>query len=178
MGIVLRYYNCFTHELITWYLDMTTLSRQKIPLFLTFCLSLNLFSCSNNTVNEHTSSYEKYSVEDFENTLMNLDIAISEHNYRIIHRSTIGQAIRDRGEKDFPLSTITEFCNITSAREMMEINPDLINAMPCRIAVREDPDGVLVSTRLMNESVSNPKQAEFAKRINQNLKAIIADTVQ
>ncbi len=157
---------------------MTTIQSQKIPAILMFILIFfSLTGCPSGSETAYHVSYEKYSNENFENTLMNLDIAISEHNYRIIHRSTIGQAVRDRGEKDFPLSTITEFCNITYAREMMEINPDLINAMPCRIAVREASEGVLVSTRLMDESVSNPKQVEFAKRINQNLKEIIADTV-
>ena len=158
---------------------MTTIQAQKIPAILMFILVFfSLIGCRSEGEAAHHVSYEKYSNEDFENTLMNLDIAISEHNYRIIHRSTIGQAVRDRGEKDFPLSTITEFCNITYAREMMEINPDLINAMPCRIAVREEPEGILVSTRLMDEIVDNLKQAEFAKRINQNLIEIIADTVE
>lgn len=158
---------------------MTTIQSQKIPVILIFILVLfSLLGCRSEHQTTHQISYEKYSNEDFENTLMNLDIAISEHNYRIIHRSTIGQAVRDRGEKDFPLSTITEFCNITHAREMMEINSDLINAMPCRVAVREESGGVLVSTRLMDETVSNPKQVEFAKRINQNLINIIANTVE
>ena len=158
---------------------MTSISSQKIPALVVFLLVLlSLAGCGLDSPPAHHVSYEKYSSEAFDDTLMNLDIAISEHNYRIIHRSTIGQAIRDRGEENFPLSTITEFCNITYAREMMEINPDLINAMPCRIAVREEPDGILVSTRLMDETVSDPKQADFAKRINQDMMEIIADTVE
>ena len=159
---------------------MTLHQPQKIPHYLLFFILFFTLAGCNKTPKAaaHFVSYEKYSAEDFDTTLMNLDIAISEHNYRIIHRSTIGQAIRDRGEEDFPLSTITEFCNITYAREMMEINPDLINAMPCRIAVREEPDGVLVSTRLMDETVADPKQVAFAKRINHNLTEIIADTVE
>ena len=138
-------------------------------------LFLLLLSCTSQDQND---IYQKYSSEDFENTLLNLDIAISEHNYRIIHRSTIGQAIRDRGEPEFPLSTITEFCNITYAREMMLINPDLINDMPCKIAVRETEQGVLVSTKLMNELSKNPEQVQFSQRINQNLRKIINETVE
>ncbi len=122
--------------------------------------------------------YQKISDYTFEDTLMNLDIAIAEHNYRIIHRSNIGQAIRERGDDDFPLSTITSFCNISYAKEMMLINPDLINDMPCNIAVREQGDHVLVSSQLMNENTGSVEQQTFAKKINNNLINIIEATVE
>ena len=123
--------------------------------------------------------YERESPYSFQDTILNLDIAISEYNYRIIHRSHIGQAVRDSGDKDFPLSTITSFCNITYAKEMMEINPLLINDMPCNIAVRETAEGkVIVGTKLMREAVSDPAQKKFAEKINANLKGIIGATIE
>lgn len=131
--------------------------------------------------NQQTESrlYEKESPYSFEDTLLNLDIAISEQNYRIIHRSHIGQAIRDRGDADFPLATITNFCNITYAKELMEINPQLINEMPCNISVRQSKSGqVIVSTLLMDETSDNDKQQAFAKKINHNLKTIIGATIE
>ncbi len=135
-----------------------------------------VISCS---YNDNTKVYQQYSEYSFEETLLNLDLAISEHNYRIIHRSDIGQAVRDRGEKDFPLSTITNFCNITYAKEMIEINANLINEMPCTIAVREETNkGIVVSSRLMDEYTSNEQQNQFAIKINSNLKSIIAATVE
>lgn len=122
--------------------------------------------------------YEKESPYSFEDTILNLDIAISEYNYRIIHRSHIGQAVRDRGDTDFPLSTITSFCNITYAKEMMQINPKLINDMPCNIGVRQDAGKVIVGTKLMQEAVADPAQQAFAKKINANLKGIIGATIE
>lgn len=123
--------------------------------------------------------YERESPYSFEDTILNLDIAISEYNYRIIHRSHIGQAVRDRGDKDFPLSTITSFCNIAYAKEMMTINPVLINDMPCNIGVRQTLDGkVIIGTKLMQERVSDPDQQAFAKKINANLKGIIGATIE
>ena len=138
--------------------------------------SLMLVSCQSQVENR---IYEKESRYSFEDTILNLDIAISEYNYRIIHRSHIGQAVRDRGDEDFPLSTITSFCNITYAKEMMEINPLLINEMPCNIGVRQTNDGkVIIGTKLMDEQVSDPAQQAFAKKINDNLKGIIGATVE
>ena len=154
---------------------MTSKRLLKVSILLTLLIT-TIIGCSKN---ESTNIYQLLSDYSFEETLLNLDLAISEHNYRIIHRSQIGQAIRDRGEKDFPLSTITNFCNITYAKEMIEINADLINEMPCTIAVREQSArGIIVSSRLMDEQTANDQQNQFALKINNNLKSIIAATVE
>ena len=153
---------------------LITRSMKAILLVLTLYF---LISCSQ--FRPAAQIYERTSPYSFEDTLLNLDIAISEQNYRIIHRSHIGQAVRDRGDDDFPLATITNFCNITYAKEMMQINPQLINEMPCFISVRQSgSDGVVVSTKLMDEDVADTKQSEFAKKINLNLKTIIGATIE
>ena len=153
---------------------MTHLQPLKVPsVFLFLCF---LLSACNTDV--QTRIYQQESPYDFEDSMQNLDIAISEYNYRIIHRSNIGQAIRDRGDKNYPLSTVVSFCNITYAKEMMEINSDLINDMPCIITVREEGETVIIGTQLMNENTKNTDQKEFSIRINANLRAIIASTIE
>ena len=153
---------------------MTIKQLLKIPLAISF-LTLSLMGCK---TDDQTRLYQHHSSYSFEDTLLNLDIAIAEHNYRIIHRSHIGQAVRDRGEVDYPLSTITSFCNITYAKEMMEVNSDLINDMPCNVAVRETTDGVIVSTTLMDANTDLESQNQFANKINNNLKSIIEATIE
>ena len=153
---------------------MTIQQILKYPLALSF-LALSLMGCETDDQNR---LYQHHSSYSFEDTLLNLDIAIAEHNYRIIHRSHIGQAVRDRGEVNYPLSTITSFCNITYARQMMDINQDLINDMPCNVAVRETTEGVIVSTKLMNNNTGLASQNQFAEKINTNLKSIIEATVE
>lgn len=146
--------------------------------FLVFLSLVSLVLLSACQPSTDSRIYERESPYSFEDTILNLDIAISEYNYRIIHRSHIGQAVRDRGETDFPLSTITSFCNITYAKEMMLINPVLINDMPCNIGVRQDADKVIVGTKLMQEAVTDPAQKAFAEKINANLKGIIGATIE
>lgn len=142
-----------------------------------FLLAVSLVACDQQS--ETSRHYQKVSPYSFADTMMNLDVAISEFNYRIIHLSEIGQAIRDRGTEDYPLSTVVSFCNITYAHEMLEINPDLISDMPCIVAVRETSDNkVVVSTRLMEEAVEDDEQRTFAKKINQDLKKIVGATVR
>jgi len=154
---------------------MTISQQLKIPTFFIFFVLL-LVGCEQDTT--PNLIYQQASNYDYEDTLLNLDIAISEHNYRIIHRSKIGQAVRDRGEKDYPLSIVISFCNITYAKEMMDINSDLINDMPCIVTVREEKEGVIIGTKLMTENTDNQRQNDFAKKINNNLKSIIADTIE
>jgi len=151
---------------------MTILMRLKIPLI---CLGLfiTISACQPSEIDRRFQAVSPYS---FAETMQNLDIAISEFNYRIIHRSDIGQAVRDRGEQDFPLSTIVSFCNITYAKEMMLINDDLINDMPCNVSVRETGDGVIVSSRLMDETAGSDAQQQFSKKINANIRKIIGAT--
>jgi len=151
---------------------MTLKKLIKLPLLVLF---FTLQACDSV---ESTRIYQQTSLDNYEDTLQNLDIAISEHNYRIIHRSNIGQAIRDRGDKNYPLSTVISFCNISYAREMMDINSDLINDMPCIVTVREEKNSVVVGTKLMIEDTANSAQNEFAVRINSNLKSIIEATVE
>lgn len=142
-----------------------------------FLLSVTLLACDQQS--DVARHYQKTSPYSFNDTMMNLNIAISEFNYRIIHLSEIGQAIRDRGTENYPLSTVVSFCNITYAHEMLEINPELISDMPCVVAVRETKDDkVIVSTRLMEEAVNNEKEQLFAKKINRDLKKIVGATVQ
>jgi len=151
---------------------MTSVLQLKFPiLFL-----IMLFSACSSAIDSRI--YQQESGYDFTDTMQNLDITISEYNYRIIHRSNIGQAIRDRGDKTYPLSTVVSFCNITYAKEMMEINSNLINDMPCIITVREEGETVIIGTRLMNEKSKNQQQKDFAHRINKNLRAIIAATIE
>ncbi len=151
---------------------MTILMRLKIP-FIYLGLFTVIVACQPKEADRHFQAVSPY---NFSETMQNLDIAISEFNYRIIHRSDIGQAVRDRGDEDFPLSTIVSFCNITYAKEMMLINDDLINDMPCNVAVRETADGVIVSSRLMDENAGSDAQQDFAKKINTNVIKIIGTT--
>jgi len=152
---------------------MTLFERLKIPAVLISSVLVIIACQSANT----SRILEKNSPYNYEETLLNLDIAISEYNYRIIHKSEIGSAIRERGDENFPLSTVISFCNITYAKEMMLINEQLINDMPCIITVRESNSGVIIGTRLMDVNVSDNDQARFAARINDDLIKIMEATI-
>ncbi len=142
------------------------------------CMLFMFFTvaCSAEQVNSDPEIYQVTSPYDFEETLMNLDIAISEYNYRIIHRSHIGQAIRDRGHEDFPLATVTNFCNISYAHELLLMDMQMMARMSCEIAVWEADEGVQVASRLMDEHYGSEEMRQFALRMNRNIRKIIEAT--
>jgi uncharacterized protein (DUF302 family) len=152
---------------------MTLIDHLKVPGILISSMFF-IIACQPANTNR---IIEKNSPYSYQETLENLDIAISEFNYRIIHKSEIGSAIRERGDEDFPLSIVISFCNITYAKQMMLINEQLINDMPCIITVRESGAGVIIGTRLMDEKVTDKEQAEFAAKINDNLIKIMEATI-
>ena len=45
--------------------------------------------------------------KSFEDVIFELDFAITERNYRITGRNTIGKGLRDRGYNDFPDVEVT-----------------------------------------------------------------------
>lgn len=87
---------------------MTITELLKVPLAFSF-LTLSLMGCK---TDDQSRLYQHYSSYSFEDTLINLDIAIAEHNYRIIHRSHIGKAVRDRGEPDYPYQPLPVFVTL------------------------------------------------------------------
>ena len=86
--------------------------------FITLCLFVFLFGCSNET----TQIYEKTTQKPLENIIQDAEFAITENNFRITNRLHIGSAIKERGCFDFPQNEIILFCNLTIAEEMLKID--------------------------------------------------------
>ena len=74
--------------------------------------------------------------KSFDDVILELDFAITERNFRITGRNTIGKGLRDRGYKDFPNVEVIHFCNLEYAREVLLIDPGFVAEMPCRIAAK------------------------------------------
>lgn len=118
------------------------------------------------------------SSKSFEDVIFDLEFAITQRNFRISARNDIGRAIRERGEKDFPQAMIIHFCNITIAREALELDPLLITHMPCRVAVYDHGDRITVSTTSLRDDSDDQRLNEFARRINAILREILRFAVE
>jgi len=110
----------------------------------------------------------------FADVLQELDFAITERNFRITGRNTIGKGLRDRGYADFPDVEVIHFCSLEYAREVLLLDPGYVALMPCRITVHEAGGQTVVSLVLLPERHPNPEVTAFAKRMNGILREILA----
>jgi uncharacterized protein (DUF302 family) len=148
--------------------------------WITSLLSVALALCPLALVEAHadarTISLETRS-KPYDDVLVDLEFAITQRNFRISARNDIGSGIRERGVKDFPPAMIVHFCNLTYAREALELDPLFITHMPCRVAVYVQDDRVVVSTTLLPEDARDPRANAFARKINAMLRQILSFAV-
>ena len=112
--------------------------------------------------------------KSFDDVILELDFAITERNFRITGRNTIGQGLRDRGYADFPDVEVIHFCNLEYAREVLLLDPGYVAQMPCRITVHRERDETVISLVLLPEDHPDPRVNDFARRMNVLLREILA----
>lgn len=115
--------------------------------------------------------YTVNSEKSFEDVIDDLKYAISESNFRLTSENRIGAAISKRTGENFPPARILHFCNLDYARIFLEAEPDFLLNMPCRIAVRQARDRVIIQTWLQTEPC--PELSKSVAEINSILKKIV-----
>jgi len=119
------------------------------------------------------SSYQMSTQKPYADVLAELEIAITEHNFRITGHSRVGKVIRERGTKGFPEYDTIQFCNLTHAKTLLEFSPHALEHMPCNVVTYEYQQQVIVKTKLLPTNTDNPKLNDFAEQMNQKLKEIV-----
>ena len=112
--------------------------------------------------------------ESFDDVILELDFAITERNFRITGRNTIGKGLRERGYTDFPDVEVIHFCNLESAREVLLLDPGFVAQMPCRLTVHRQGDKTVISVILLPEDHPDARVNAFAHRTNALLREILA----
>ena len=123
--------------------------------------------------NGNKVTYEKRTDKSLQDILEDIDFAITEHNLRIVDRLHIGQAIKDRGNRDFPDYEIILYCNLTFAKEMLELDPSLINVCPGRVTVRSTGDSFIISAPLWPEDNRDPALNRITFNMNKIVRKIV-----
>ena len=101
----------------------------------------------------------------FDDVIEDLLIVIAEQNFRLNQHARIGKAIAKRNNISFPQATVLHFCNLKYARQLLEIAPDYLLRMPCRISIWPKNDkSTIIEVWLLPED--DERTVEFAKKIN------------
>jgi uncharacterized protein (DUF302 family) len=111
--------------------------------------------------------------KSYADVLAELELAITDRNFRITGHNKIGSVIRERENIAFPDFDTIQFCNLTLAREMLELAPDYVSYMPCNVAVRQAAGRVIVTTHLLPENAEEERLHRFIKDMNGQLRDIV-----
>ncbi len=159
-------------------LSMTLLPPQKhLYLFLVAILAI-LNGCAQTPKGEFIPFYQAETEKPYADVLAELEIAISEHNFRITGHSRVGKVIRDRSTKDSPNYDTLQFCNLTHAKTLLLMSPHAVRHMPCNIVTYEYNGKTIVRTHLMPTDTNNSELNAFAEKMNVMLKDIVDFAVE
>lgn len=150
----------------------------SIPLF-TLLLASTLAACGQQPVQAEKSTYERTTtVKPYDDVLAELEVAITEQNFRITGHNHIGSVIRSRDHIDFPDYDTLQFCNLSLARQMLELSPASVIHMPCNVAVRSEQGRVIVATHLLPEDSDDERLNTFFRQMNEKLRRIVDFAVE
>ncbi len=117
--------------------------------------------------------YQAETTKPYDDVLAELEIAIAEHNFRITGHSRVGKVIRERGEEGFPEYDTIQFCNLTHARTLLEMNPHAVSYMPCNIVTYEFGGKTIIKTHLLPTDTDQEDFNRFSTHMNQTIRQIV-----
>ena len=140
---------------------------------------LFIVSCSSQPQNsEVVQYYQAETNKPYDDVLAELEIAITEHNFRITGHSRVGKVIRDRGTKNFPDYDTIQFCNLTHAKTLLLMSPHAVSYMPCNIVTYDFKGKTIVKTHLLPTDTENDELNQFSEKMNKVLKQIVDFAVE
>ena len=142
-----------------------------IFIFLALCSVTTAAEQNQQNMTMTKQRYAAATQRDYEDVLEDVEFAISEHNYRRTGGNHIGSAIGQRENIPFPKSDIIHFCNLEFARQFLQIDPEFLIHMPCKVVVYERGEDVVVETELLPED--DERLRELTQQVNQILRDIV-----
>jgi uncharacterized protein (DUF302 family) len=137
------------------------------------CSSLFFIAGCATQPGEFIPYYQVETLKPYNDVLSELELAISDNNFRITGHSRVGKVIRERGAKDFPEYDTIQFCNLTHAKTILLISPEAIRHMPCNVVTYQNQGKTIVRTHLLPTDTDNEELNRFSARMNEQLKQIV-----
>lgn len=149
-----------------------------MPKFILICpILFQIFGCASQT-GEFVQFYQVETSKPYDDVLSELELAISENNFRITGHSRVGKVIRDRGAKNFPDYDTIQFCNLTYAETILTLSPEAIRHMPCNVVLYQRRGKTIVRTHLLPTDTDNDELNRFSFQMNDHLKKMLDFAVE
>jgi uncharacterized protein (DUF302 family) len=117
--------------------------------------------------------YQREARKPLADVLDDIEFAVTERNFRITGTLHVGRGIRERHETNFPDYEVILFCNLEYAKQMLELNPSLINLCPGRITVRDSGNSVIIAAPLLPEDSGNARADRLLRKVNRLVREIV-----
>lgn len=123
--------------------------------------------------------YEKTSQKTMAEIELALRDSAARHKFGVIHVHDLQKTMKDKGVEFSRQSMIFEVCNPHQAKKVLEANGAVATALPCRIAVYERGENLVLATLLptaMMEIFHAQGLGTVAEEVEAVVKAIIDES--
>jgi len=108
-----------------------------------------------------------------------LETAVEKHRFGVLHVHDLRNTMAAKGVEFDRDCMILEVCNPHHAKNILEGDMRVSLALPCRISVYTEDDGVVIGTLLPTDLIElfgkEPAMMKVAEEVEEVLRAIIAD---
>tara|TARA_R110002096_G_scaffold165814_1_gene334657 strand:- start:297 stop:680 length:384 start_codon:yes stop_codon:yes gene_type:complete len=115
--------------------------------------------------------------KSFEEAVTDLDAAVKQHGFGVLHIHDLGNTLRSKGVNFKENCKVFEVCNPVQAAKVLATDMRLNMALPCRISVFTENSQTkigLIKPESMLSALSNDKSLnEVAKQVEEKTKEMV-----
>lgn len=117
--------------------------------------------------------------KSFEQAATDLDTAVKNHKFGVLHIHDLGKTLRSKGIEFAEECQVFEVCNPVKAAQVLDIDMRLNMALPCRISVYTEKGqvkiGMIEPAAMLAALSSDDQLITIAKEVEQTIITIIEE---
>lgn len=117
--------------------------------------------------------------KSFEQASKDLDAAVRDHNFGVLHVHDLGNTLRGKGVPFDEQCRIFEVCNPVQAGRILSSDMRLNMALPCRISVYTEQGktriGLIKPMEMLSSLSSDPELLESAQEVEEQTIQMVND---
>lgn len=115
--------------------------------------------------------------KSFEAAVKDLDVAVKDHGFGVLHVHDIGNTLRNKGVDFKEQCKVFEVCNPVQAAKVLATDMRLNMALPCRISVFTENNqtriGLIEPEQMLAALSDDPTLKDAAKEVEDKTKQMI-----
>ncbi|MBL8260740.1 MAG: DUF302 domain-containing protein [Candidatus Competibacteraceae bacterium] len=119
------------------------------------------------------------SAKPFDRILVDLEQSVARHSFSVLHRFPLDETLASKGHAIAGRCAVFEICNASLAAQMLNRDPAISLALPCRIAVFESAGqtrlGTIAPTTILDGFEATPEIKATAVEVERTLRQILGD---